>query len=51
MCVITLKLNRYDDALLDIKKFLDFNYPEKVLVRTFISSLYFDTFFIEVLFL
>jgi hypothetical protein len=51
MHILTLELRVSELNPLSIKTYLRMKYPHKILVRVFISSLYFDTFFVEALFL
>jgi hypothetical protein len=51
MKIVILKLNTSQLDRVNIFEYLSKTYEEKVIVRAFISSLYFDTLLIEVLFL
>lgn len=51
MKIEILKFSLSDLSILNISDYLDQNYSEKILVRAFISSLYFDTLSVEILFL
>jgi hypothetical protein len=51
MKIVILKLNTSQLNRVNIFEYLSKTYAEKVIVRAFISSLYFDTLLIEVLFL
>jgi hypothetical protein len=51
MEIIVLKLRPSEISKIDIFEYLNKNYPKRVFVRAFISSLYFDTLLFEVLFL
>jgi hypothetical protein len=51
MHIITLKFRISEFSAVSVKTYLKTKYPDKILVRVFISSLYFDTFFVEALFL
>lgn len=51
MEIMVLKLRRSEISNTDIFEYLTKNYPKRVFVRAFISSLYFDTLVLEVLFL
>ena len=50
MKILILQFNRTQVNTLNIQDYLYTLYPDNTIVRVFISSLYFDTFFIEVLF-
>ncbi len=50
MIILILKFNTLEIKTIDIEQYLHDLYPDHVIVRMFISSLYFDTFFAEVLF-
>jgi hypothetical protein len=49
MIILILKFNTLEIKTIDIEQYLHDLYPDHVIVRMFISSLYFDTFCIEVL--
>ena len=51
MHILTVKLRVSELNPVSIRTYLRIKYPDKILVRMFISSLYFDTFFVEALFL
>ena len=51
MKIVILKFNRSGLDRINILEYLSKTYEEKVIIRAFISSLYFDTLLIEVLFL
>jgi len=51
MEILVLKFNVSQLSTLDISDYFSKKYPKKTFVRGFISSLYFDTFLLEVLFL
>jgi len=51
MEILVLKFNVSELSSIDIFDYVSRNYPKKTFVRGFISSLYFDTFLFEVLFL
>ena len=51
MEVVVLKFNISELSTVNIFDYLDKKYSKKVFIRGFISSLYFDTFLFEVLFL
>jgi hypothetical protein len=51
MEIIVLKLRPSEISNINIFEYLNTNYSKKVFVRAFISSLYFDTLVLEVLFL
>jgi len=51
MYILTLEFSISEFDGVSIKTYLRSKYPNKILVRLFISSLYFDTFFVEALFL
>jgi len=50
MHILTLELRVSELNPLSIKTYLRMKYPHKILVRVFISSLYFDTFFYDNMF-
>jgi hypothetical protein len=50
MKILILKLDRTDINTINIQDYLSRLYPDCTMLRVFISSLYFDTFSIEVLF-
>ena len=49
MIILILKFNTLEIKTIDIEQYLHDLYPDHAIVRMFISSLYFDTFCIEVL--
>jgi hypothetical protein len=51
MNIIIFQFNQTEIQTLDIERYFCNFYPGRVIIRIFISSLYFDTFSIEVLFL
>lgn len=51
MEIIVLKLKQSEISNTNIFEYLSKNYPKRVFIRAFISSLYFDTLVLEVLFL
>ncbi len=51
MEILVFKFNVSELPTLDIFDYLSKKYPKKTFIRGFISSLYFDTFFVEALFL
>jgi len=51
MHILTLEFSVSECNAVGIKTYLRVKYPDKILLRVFISSLYFDTFFVEALFL
>jgi hypothetical protein len=50
MEILTLTFNRTEIHTINIQDYLSTLYPNHTILRVFISSLYFDTFSIEVLF-
>jgi len=50
MKILILQFNRSNINSIDIQEYLCALYPGHTILRVFISSLYFDTFSIEVLF-
>jgi hypothetical protein len=50
MKILILQVSRTQMLTINIQEYLYRLYPNRTLIRVFVSSLYFDTFFIEVLF-
>jgi coenzyme F420-reducing hydrogenase delta subunit len=50
MNIIIFQCNQIELQTLDIESYFCKRYPDRVIIRIFISSLYFDTFSIEILF-
>jgi hypothetical protein len=50
MKILILQFNRTEINSVDIQDYLYTLYPDRTVLRVFISSLYFDTFSVEVLF-
>ena len=50
MTILIFQFNQAEIKTVDIEGYIHKLHPEGIVVRVFISSLYFDTFSIEVLF-